>query len=448
MRLLPRSLFGRNVLLLVALIVVGQLAGALLVRQLILKPRLGQLSVAVARNVSSIHAGLAALPHAQRETFVAEFNRRAMQDFAQEEGDTTEAGERGARLALSRLERRFVSEASRGIAVQGEGAEIIWRREAGGSLAVRLRLEGADYWIKLPGVLPAREFTGAWLTASFTSAVLALLGALLIHRYLNRPLRRVVASARTLAGGSRPEPLPEDGPTEIAALSRSFNQMVRSLAEADDERTLMLAGVSHDLRTPLTKLRVGMEILRDKADEETMERMTRGVQEMDAIIGQFLDFARSTDGEPSSPVDIDVLAAELAAASTSQGVPVALRLGHPPAVSLRPRAMRRVLTNLLENARRHGRPPVVLSTGAQAGSVWIEVSDHGPGIAPGQAEALKQPFRRAEGTRSGPAGAGLGLAIVDRLVRAHGGTLELLRAESGGLRARITLPQEETSPAV
>lgn len=433
MTLFPRSLFGRNVLLIVVLVVVGQLASALLVRQLIVKPRLAQLSVAVARNVGAIRAGLAAMPPAQREAFVAQFNRRAMQGIADD-------GEGGGQR-LSRLERRFVNEASRGIALEGEGSEIIWRREAGGSLAVRLRLDGADHWVNLPGVLPAREFTGAWLAASLTSALLALLGALLIHRYLNRPLRRVVASAHTLAGGGSPQPLPEDGPTEIADLSRSFNQMVRSLAQADDERTLMLAGVSHDLRTPLTKLRLGIEILRDKADEELMARMTRGVEEMDAIIGQFLDFARSTGSETPAPVALDALAAEVAAASAGHGMPVALEAGEPPAVPLRPRAMRRVLTNLVENAWRHGLPPVAIATGSLADSVWIEVTDHGAGIAAAQAEALKQPFRRAEGTRTGPPGAGLGLAIVDRIVRAHGGTFELLPAASGGLCARISLPR-------
>ncbi|EJL80621.1 signal transduction histidine kinase [Polaromonas sp. CF318] len=437
MTLFPRSLFGRNVLLIVVLVVVGQLASALLVRQLIVKPRLAQLSVAVARNVGAIRAGLAAMPPAQREAFVAQFNRRAMQGIADDE----EGGGRGQRPLLSRLERRFVNEASRGIALEGEGSEIIWRREAGGSLAVRLRLDGADHWVTLPGVLPAREFTGAWIAASLTSALLALLGALLIHRHLNRPLRRVVASAHTLAGGGSPQPLPEDGPTEIADLSRSFNQMVRSLAQADDERALMLAGVSHDLRTPLTKLRLGIEILREKADEELMARMTRGVEEMDAIIGQFLDFARSTDSEAPVPVSLDALAAEVAAASAGQGMPVALEAGNAPPVPLRPRAMRRVLTNLVENAWRHGLPPVVIATGSSGDSAWIEVTDHGTGIAAAQAEALKQPFRRAESTRGGPPGAGLGLAIVDRIVRVHGGRFELLPAASGGLCARISLPR-------
>lgn len=443
MKLFPRSLFGRNVLLIVVLIVVGQLASALLVRQLIIKPRLAQLSVAVARNVSSIRAGLAAMPPAQREAFVAQFNRRAMQGIA----DDDEVDGRGERRLLSRLERRFVNEASRGIALEGEGSEIIWRREAGGSLAVRLRLDGADHWVNLPGVLPAREFTGAWVVTSLASALLALLGALLIHRYLNQPLRRVMASAHTLAGGTSPQPLPEDGPTEIADLSRSFNQMVRCLAQADDERTLMLAGVSHDLRTPLTKLRLGIEILRDKGDkgdkgdDELMARMTRGVEEMDAIISQFLDFARSTESEAPAPVALDVLAAEVAAASAGHGMPVALQAGNPPPVPLRPRAMRRVLTNLVENAWRHGLPPVTMATGTQGDSVWIAVTDHGAGIDAAQAEALKQPFRRAESTRTGPPGAGLGLAIVDRIVRAHGGKFELLPADGGGLCARITLPR-------
>ncbi len=208
MTLLPRSLFGRNVLLIVVLIVAGQLASALLVRQLIIKPRLAQLSVAVARNVGAIRAGLAALPPAQREAFVARFNRRAMQGVADEDDAVTAA----ATPAPEPAERRFVNEASRGIALEGEGSEIIWRREAGGSLAVRLRLDGADHWVTLPGVLPSREFTGAWVVASLTSALLALLGALLIHRYLNRPLRRVMASAHTLAGGASPQPCPKTAP--------------------------------------------------------------------------------------------------------------------------------------------------------------------------------------------------------------------------------------------
>lgn len=437
MRLLPGSLFGRNVLLIVLLIVLGQLLSALLVRQLVFKPRLAQIAVAVARNVSSIRAGLAALPPGQREAFVAQFNRRAMQGVP----DHGDADAPGARLPLSRLERRFVSEASRGLSLEGEGSAIIWRREAGGSLAVRLRLDGQEYWVTLPGVLPAREFTGAWLVASLSSALLALLGALLIHRYLNRPLRRVVASAHTLAGGNSPQPLPEDGPTEIADLSRSFNQMVRSLRQADDERTLMLAGVSHDLRTPLTKLRLGLEILRGSADEELMASMTRGVEEMDAVIGQFLDFARSADSEALAPVDLDALAQEVAAASADHGLPVSLQAGHPAPVMVRPRAMRRVLGNLVENAWRHGRPPVTLRTGTQGDSVWVEVIDHGAGIAADEADALKQPFRRAEHARSGVPGAGLGLAIVDRLVSAHAGRLELLPADGGGLCARITLPR-------
>lgn len=435
--LAPRSLFGRNVLLIVLLIVLGQLVSAVLVRQLVLLPRLEQLAAAMARNIGAIRAGLKTLPPAQRSDFVDGFNQRARLGLLPADEPVG-----GLLLLMSPLERRFIREVSRSIASEGEDAEIIWRREAGGSLAVRLRLDGADHWVLLPGALPAREFSGAWVVASLISAALALLGAVLIQRRLNQPLKRVVLSARTLAAGSSPQPLPEDGPSEIAALSRSFNHLVSSLAQADHERALMLAGVSHDLRTPLTKLRLAVEIIRDMpdADSQLMTSMTRSIEEMDAIISQFLDFARAADAENPVPTDLNALAAEVVASSADHGQPVIFQPGQLPVVSLRPKAMRRVLANLIENAWRHGKPPVVLNAGVDAAAVWLEVCDHGPGISPAQAEALKQPFRRAETTRAGPSGAGLGLAIVDRVVQAHGGSFQLLVADVGGLRARIVLP--------
>ena len=430
----PGSLFGRNFLLIVLLIALAQVGSALLARELILRPRLEQIGEGVARNVTAIRAGLAVLPAAQRASFVDEFNRRGL-------AGARDAPEPGlSRPGLTPLERRFVHTISARIAT--EGAEILWRREAGGSLAIRLTLEGTPYWVVLPGVLPAREFTGTWIAASLTGALLALVGAFAIQRRLNRPLAQVVRAAGELARGAAPRPLPEDGPSETVALARSFNQLVASLAQAERERALMLAGVSHDLRTPLAKLRLGVEILADRSEPELTASMNRSVAEMDAIVGQFLDFARSDEAEAAVDGDVDVLARSVAAASADHGRAVELALGHPPRVRLREQALRRCVTNLVENAFRHGRPPVSLRTGADAGSVWIEVSDQGDGIAPADAEALKQPFRRAQPARSGAPGAGLGLAIVERLVRVHGGRFELLANAPRGLRARISLPRE------
>jgi two-component system osmolarity sensor histidine kinase EnvZ len=163
---------------------------------------------------------------------------------------------------------------------------------------------------------------------------------------------------------------------------------------------------------------------------------------MDAIVGQFLDFARSDDSEMPSSVDLDALARDVAQASQDHGRALTLALGGVPRVSLRPLALRRALDNLVENAWRHGKPPVTLRTGSNADRVWVEVTDRGEGIATADVEALKQPFRRAASDRGGPPGAGLGLAIVERVARVHAGQFDLLPADGGGLCARLTFPRE------
>ncbi|MDI3380728.1 ATP-binding protein [Xenophilus aerolatus] len=431
----PRSLFGRNALFIVALIVLGQLGGALLLRQMVVKPRLDLAADSVARNVAALRAGLVTVPPTQRQAFVDAFNARARAGGAGSEPSARAT----LRPLLTPLERGFVQRVSARLA--GEGVDVIWRRDTGGSLALRLPMAGGEQWVALPGVLPEREFTGAWLAVSTVSVVLAIAGALWLQRRLDRPLARVVDAARTLAGGQVPAPLPEAGPTEIATVSRSFNQLVASLQQTERERALMLAGLSHDLRTPLTKLRLGVEILHGRGEPELMASMTRSIEELDAIVGQFLDFARSGEDEAPGPVDLNALALAVQAAAADHGrvlrVEVAPGL---PLVPARSKALRRVVDNLVENAFRHGRPPVVLRIAYEPQGCSIEVEDQGPGIDPAQAELLKQPFRRAGDARSGAAGAGLGLAIADRIVRGHGGRFELLPATQGGLRARVSLP--------
>lgn len=440
MRLLPRSLLGRNALLIVALIAIGQVGGALLVRQMVIRPRIEQAADSVARTVDALRDGLRALPADARDGFVERFNRRAALSA---DGEGAGEGAR-ARVLLTPMERSFVRAVSARIAAQG--TEAVWRREGGSGLAVRMRIDGADHWIALPGALPVREFTGAWLAVTAGSALLALIGALWFQRRLNRPLARVVQAAGTLAGGQVPPPLPEDGPTEIATVSRSFNHLVGSLQRTERERALMLAGVSHDLRTPLAKLRLGVEIMASASEPAVSASMVRSIGEMDAIVGQFLDFARSEADEVPVPTALDAMARDVAASNADHGRELGLDLGAVPVLPLRAAAMRRAMVNLVENAWRHGRPPVRIATGSGPQGVWFEVSDHGDGIDPADAERVKQPFRRSTGdARGGPAGAGLGLAIVQRVAQAHGGRLDLLPGEGGGLRARVSLPPAERS---
>ena len=432
----PRSLFGRNALLIVVLMVLGQLASLVLVRELIVKPRYELFAESLARNVSAVRAGLTALPAAQRGAFVEQFNQRALANLP-----PVPERSNALRVLLTPVERNFVRSVSQRVAA--EGGEIVWRREAGGSLAVRLALDAAEYWIVLPGLLPAREFTGAWLAASLSCVALALIGALLIQRRLHRPLADVVQAARTLARGATPPTLAEDGPTEVATLASSFNKMAASLAQAERERALMLAGISHDLRTPLTKLRLGVEILREQTEPALVASMTRSIEELDAIVGQFLDFARDDNddsNDAAAPGDVQALAREIAAACADHGQVLTLALNATPAVRMRPAALRRAVVNLIENAFRHGRLPVTLRTDMVLGWARIAIDDCGDGIASDELEAMKQPFRRASDARAGAPGSGLGLAIVERIARRHGGRLELARAEGGGLRASLLLP--------
>ena len=445
----PRSLLGRNLLLMAALIVLGQLVAAVLVRQMIFKPRVAQVADGVARNVAALRAGLQALPPAQRVAFVEAFNRQAVLSAP------PVAPESAARRALlSPLERQFVLAVSRRLGADGAATQgplppqPLWRRDSTGVLALRVVHEGAEgaesYWLNLPSVFPSREFTGAWLAATLASMLLALLGAWWLQRHINRPLAHVVAAARQLAQGQTPAPLPEDGPEEIATVGRSFNHMAHSLAAAEQERALMLAGVSHDLRTPLTKLRLGVEIAGAQVDAPLAASMARSIDEMDGIVGQFLQFARSGEAEAPTPASLNDLAQAVAEAQADHGRTVRLALDTLPDVPVRPQALRRALDNLVENAWRHGTPPVLLRTGADADGVWLEVQDQGPGIAPAELDRIRQPFARGDGAaRSGAPGAGLGLAIVERVARSHGGRLELHSAPGAGLRARLVLPRGE-----
>lgn len=438
----PRSLLGRNLLLMAGLIVLGQLLAAVLVRQMIFQPRVAQVADGVARNVAALHAGLQALPPAQRAAFVEAFNQQAVA------ATPPVAPQSAARRALlSPMERQFVLAVARRLGADDAATspQPLWRRDSTGMLALRVDHPGADgpesYWLNLPSVFPTRTFTGAWLAATLASMLLALLGAWWLQRHIHRPLAQVVGAARQLAQGQPPAALPEAGPEEIATVARSFNHMAQSLAAADHERALMLAGVSHDLRTPLTKLRLGVEIAGAQVDAPLAASMARSIDEMDGIVGQFLQFARSGEAEVPTPASLNDLAQAVAEAQADHGRTVRLQLGALPDVPVRPQALRRALDNLVENAWRHGQPPVVLRTGADANSVWLEVQDQGPGIGAGDIDRMRQPFARGGGAaRSGAPGAGLGLAIVERVARSHGGRLELHSAPGAGLRARLVLP--------
>jgi two-component system osmolarity sensor histidine kinase EnvZ len=250
---------------------------------------------------------------------------------------------------------------------------------------------------------------------------------------------RLVHAAEAIGRGELPGTLPTGGPREIAALGASFNAMSGNLMRLEADRTVMLAGVSHDLRTPLAKMRIALEIMRDKPDTELLVMMTRQVEEMDGIIGQFLNYARIGNDETLEPVDLNTMLVELRDAYRAQQIVFAGHIEALPPMRLRPVAIRRVLVNLMENAVRHGKPVYGLSAEVQRGVVRICVQDRGEGLPAGREEEVKRPFVRLHPQRSA-SNAGLGLAICERIVRMHAGKLELRNREGGGLEACVTLP--------
>lgn len=415
-------------MLLVWLLLIGQAVSVVVLQRLRYQPRVEHMASLVARQIDAVRSGLLSLPPQARAGFVERFNL-AIQTPVQG------SDARDAKATLAPLDREFIRALSERLVEKG--VQVERRGGRADLLHVGVNVDGRVHWMVLSDVVPGRAFSGALVVMLVGSTLLGLAAALWLQRWLNRPLERVVQAAQALASDLTPEPLPEDGPLEVATVSRSFNRLVDSLDQAQRERTLMLAGVSHDLRTPLTKLRLGVEILRGHTLEAALlGSMARNIEEMDDIVGQFLEFARPEAGSVLSLHSFDDLAQSLAVAFVDHGRELNLVLGQVPAWPMQPQAMQRVMRNLLENAWRYGRPPVELHTFHGEYGVGFEVRDHGPGVPEGELVRLRQPFFRGVSARGHVAGAGLGLAIADRIVLQHGGRLELQNLPGGGLCVR------------
>ena len=279
------------------------------------------------------------------------------------------------------------------------------------------------------------EFGAGWIGWAALLIALALVGAWLVASGISRSLDALTRAARRVGRGETPEQLPESGPAELRTVAGAFNRMAGDLAALERERATVLAGISHDLRTPLARLRLALEML--EGDTAVRDGIATDVEEIDSVIGQFLDYARGAD-EKRQPTDVDALLGELVEGYRRRGLDVSLRPGAAHH-AVAPTALRRAVTNLVNNALRHGGAPVEVAAGRDGARVVIEVLDRGPGIPASQVERLKQPFTRLNEARGAEGGAGLGLAIVERIARAHGGTLDFAAREGGGLVARLVL---------
>lgn len=334
------------------------------------------------------------------------------------------------------LQRRSGAQGGLTLAAGPQGDDWLWARINTGEQTM-----GVGYAPERMSTRPLWVLAVALLAA----AALATAAALWLARRIALPVARLEQAAAVLAAGAKPALLPQTGPRELADLAGHFNQMTLRLRELLEARTTLLAGISHDLRTPLARMRLALEMLTLQPKPELIARLTQDIDEMNTLIGQLLTLARGLDHEaPQNLALAPWLAQRLdlqAAAAAAAGATLTVDCAADATVHAAAGALARVLDNLLGNALRYAPGPVCVQVVQGTAGTRINVLDRGPGIPPGQLEAVWRPFQRVEASRSPQTGGwGLGLAIVRQLAQAQGWQAGLAAREGGGLVSWVELP--------
>jgi signal transduction histidine kinase len=292
-----------------------------------------------------------------------------------------------------------------------------------------------------PDALQGTEFLFAFVLMTVLAAAMTIWAV----RRLTAPVRTLAAAAEALGRDVNAPPLPEDGPSEIAAAAAAFNTMAGRIRRFVEDRTLLLTAIGHDLRTPITRMRLRAEFMED---DEQRAKMLRDLDEMEAMVSATIAFGRiASPNEPVSPIDLAELLRTVLDEAGDAAPEVADRLDYNGpdhwTVRVRPQAFKRALTNLVGNAIKYGDSAHLrlVVPNRPGGNLRIEVADNGPGIPPEDMDRVMQPFQRLETSRNRETGGvGLGLPIARDIARAHGGDLTLANRPEGGARVTLTLP--------
>ena len=438
------NLFWRTFILLSLLLLASAAGWYQLFRKLEYEPRV----IDNARQVASlVNLSRAALIHSDAIARVSLIKTLADQEkvriLPREPGDKFDL------FAHTELERRMSNEL---IARLGPDTVVASRVNEELGLWVGFSIEGDSYWLlmdrsRVGGLLGG----GTWLLWLATLGAVSMVGAALLAGLINRPLKQLsIAAARVRDGDYQHSRLDEGAlSSEIREVNVGFNRMAEQLSKIEQDRAEMLAGISHDLRTPLARLRLETEM--SVPDEEAREHMAADIAQVDTIIDKFLDYAR--------PDHVTLSEVPLAALVRGATTPFSVREDMDFQIEISPDLrvlgddveLTRVLSNLFENARRYGKTQgtdvarVRIAAAARDGAVVLRVRDHGTGVSAEQLPNLTRPFFRGDAARTSATGAGLGLSIVAKMVQNMGGSLELANSPSGGLLAIVRLQQAPES---
>ena len=428
MKRLAASLYARTALTLALAFIVFQAAASWVVYRTVIVP--------VAERSADDLAGLIVLsaqtwvelPPQTRAAFERELARRhGLRLTTAAAGATADPPRFAFRAQIEEALSRRVGE---DVVLRGApGTKAVWLDIPVGGRDLRAGFFPDRYAVKPPLAAIAVIALGAFLS---------LLTALLLVRRITLPLARAAQAARQVGAGQLPEPLPETGPAELAELARRFNTMASEVRDLLDNRTTLLAGISHDLRTPMTRLQLNLEMLRDAPSAARIDRSLDDLAAMNRLIAGYLELARTTQPEQKARFDLTALLGELA---SEAGVPWA---GAAPCeVEAGRLALRQIVSNLIQNAQRYGGgTPVELALQCVDRMARVIVRDAGAGIPDEQLDKVFRPFYRLEASRSqATGGTGLGLAIVRQLAASNGWKVTLRNRETGGLEAVLEMPR-------
>ena len=431
MKFFPRTLLARLLLLIALLLAVGQLATLKLFEYFERETRASAAALQVITVVNYTRAAILASHEDKRLALLTELTGRdGVRVYPTDLLEEIEPlpNEPFIKLVATKIR-----------AALGQQTLVVINHFDIPGLWVTFHIGPDDFWLVIPRLQEERKLPWDWVGWGMLLIGLSLLGAYVIASRINQPLSLLADAARKISKGEKAYKLPIEGALEMREVSRTFNEMNDALSRLDEERKLLLAGVSHDLRTPLARIRIAAEMLPEIASD-LRNGMIQDVTDMDSIIHQFLDFVRGVEGESTQMVNLNTLLQNLAERQVRAGRELKLKLSNNHLISLRPLAIQRMLDNLVENAYKYGKGKVIARTIVNATHITVSILDDGPGIPLEQMSRLLRPFERLETARTAASGSGLGLAIVNRIAQLHGSELELINRPEGGLEARVKLP--------
>ena len=426
----PRSAFGQTVFLVAALLLINQVVSYVTVSLYVVKPTIEQVNLMLAKQVKTVFIDW--------EDGI-EINDDLSEKFFEITGIDVMTQREAMRQGLGQT--REYPMLSRSMSAQLNGSARVRITQTGPLVYWIEAPQAPGYWVKIP-LSGYQENNLEFLTFYLSSiGFLSVLGGWLFARHLNRPLKALQQAAVKVGKGDFSTKLEEEGSTEVIEVTRAFNQMSRGIAALENDRRLLMAGVSHDLRSPLTRIRLATEMMSDQ-DEYLREGIIYDIEDMNGIIDQFIEYLRHHKREELSCEDINALVGEVVNCELKHQRSITFK-SNPSieSIPLSSVAIKRVVTNMIENAIRYsdGDIEVLSYYNSNKKYVVIAVNDNGPGIPESELESVFEPFKQGDAAR-GSEGSGLGLAIIKRIVDMHDGKVKLENRPEGGLSAQIYLP--------